>query len=192
MKKLIVSLASCSLLFASPTSAQSNSDSDPEFQHDAPAYWTNGGWTVYKYPDEKSCDLAAQTANGEDITIAYAADRGYVALIVTNHHAKSLDNKQRVALDVVFLDDKTISSMRKGLMFTANSQGQDGSVLVSDNLDQAFLRSVAGSKLMAVMKGETFVAGVNLTGSSGAVAQLVKCSEHMGGVDPKDPFVEHP
>ena len=138
MKKLIVSLASCSLLFASPTFAQSNSDSDPEIQHDAPAYWTNGGWTAYKYPDEKSCDLAAQTANGEDITIAYAADRGYVVLIVTNHHAKSLDNKQRVALDVVFLDEKTISSMRKSLVQIVTDQNASILALRVGGEHQAF------------------------------------------------------
>ncbi|MBC7492112.1 MAG: hypothetical protein H7241_06675 [Novosphingobium sp.] len=160
---------------------------EPELQHGGDVFWAQSGWTIYRYADEKTCDLTREFDNGENLTVEYDAQGERVILIVTNKHATSLVNDQKVYLDILFVNNNNKNYRMRNIKFTAKSNGF-GPVLVSDMLTTNALNLLSNNSVFMVMYNEKVVGGSVLNGSGVAISQLKICSKSTAGIDPKDPF----
>lgn len=159
----------------------------PELQHGGHKYWQGQGWTVYSYPDEGQCDLTAELVNGELLTVGYNAKHDVSGLIITNRHATSLSDNEKVTLQVLLLSKKAITS-RYSVEFTTTVD-ESVRTLTSESMSPQFVKEFGRADMFGVFYGKHPVSGsASLPGSGVAVEQLITCARKAAGVDPLDPF----
>ena len=159
----------------------------PQYQTGGNVFCSGQGWTIYAYPAEDQCDLTAEFTDGELLTVSYNAKADTSGIVVTNRHATSLAQDQKVPLNLVLLSKRAIISQNR-VEFTSHLSGSQH-VLVSDALDVRFIKNFGRADMFGLFFGNKGVAGsASLLGSAAATERLIACAEKAGGIDPLDPF----
>jgi hypothetical protein len=164
---------------------------DVTLQSDQQAYWVEGGWRVFSYPDEESCEIGVKPKEGMYLTLKYLPRDSAAYLMVMNDTATSRADGERVSLDIAFINDTDVTRLWDDTPFTVRVMQNGSRAMVSEPLAEEFLTRFALDRALAVTtQTRALVGGSVLEGSAKAIEQLRKCAFEAAKLNPADPFLQ--
>ena len=142
-----------------------------------------GGFTLFR--GDERCSIIANFDGDETMVVSYDASLKAANIAFTNHDATSLGQGDKRTLNVYFVDGGRLDDGWEGTEFTASVEDSGDRMLISQNLDPAFLQDFAEGSGIGFFYGDKKITSYDLKGSAAAISALRNCSIRTRRTEPE-------